>query len=313
MNNLDMRKRWTAEVLLVCVAAGWGIGFPVMKQAVDVHPVLMVLGLRFLLSTAVMLPFSVKSLVTMHRRTFLAGVSLGLLLGAAFVFLIQGLQMTTASNTGFLAGLAVIWVLLLSGPLAGKLPSFEALVATVFGVAGLFVMSDIKGWQLQWGDSLVVIGSVFTALHILALDKLSARHDNTALVFLQVATMAVAIMLIQHIRGGQWFPQVWDKHLIIALVVTAVFSTVVAFWVQTHYQRFTTPTRAVLIYNLEPVFSALFAVWLLHESLSGNVLLGGGLILLGMCLPGLIATLARHNSQQKKAHSIIVTDEDVPQ
>ncbi len=161
-------------------------------------------------------------------------------------------------------------------------------------------MSDIHGWQLQWGDSLVVIGSVFTALHILALDKLSARHDNTALTFLQIATMALVIMFIQHIRGGQWFPQVWDSTLVIALIVTALFSTVIAFWVQTHYQRYTTPTRAVLIYNLEPVFSALFAVWLLRENLSGNVLLGGGLILLGMCLPGLIATVTgRHRKEQE--------------
>lgn len=300
MNRLSMRKRWVAELLLVCVAAGWGIGFPVMKQAVDMHPVLMVLGLRFLLSALVMLPLSARNQVAIGRRTLAAGVALGLLLGAAFVFLILGLQMTTASNTGFLAGLAVIWVLLLSGPLAGKLPSFDAILATLFGVAGLFLMSDIHGWQLQWGDSLVVIGSVFTALHILALDKLSARHDNTALTFLQIATMALVIMFIQHIRGGQWFPQVWDSALVIALIVTALFSTVIAFWVQTHYQRYTTPTRAVLIYNLEPVFSALFAVWLLSENLSGNVLLGGGLILLGMCLPVLIATVTgRHRKEQE--------------
>lgn len=109
MNRLSMRKRWVAELLLVCVAAGWGIGFPVMKQAVDMHPVLMVLGLRFLLSALVMLPLSARNLVAIGRRTLAAGVALGLLLGAAFVFLILGLQMTTASNTGFLAGLAVIW------------------------------------------------------------------------------------------------------------------------------------------------------------------------------------------------------------
>ncbi|MBK0033735.1 DMT family transporter [Erwinia sp. S43] len=299
MNEVTTRKRWIAELLLVCVAAGWGIGFPVMKQAVALHPVLMVLGLRFLLSTLLMLPFSAKSLAGIGGRTYLAGISLGLLLGAAFVFLILGLQTTTASNTGFLAGLAVVWVLLLSGPLAGKLPSASAIIAVLFGVAGLLVMSDMHDWHLQWGDSLVIIGSVFTALHILALDKLSVRHNNTALTFLQVATMAAVIMLMQHATGGEWFPQTWDGPLVWALLVTALFSTVIAFWVQTHYQRYTSPTRAVLIYNLEPVFSALFAVWLLHESLSVNVLLGGALILTGMCMPGLISVLAQRFGKEK--------------
>lgn len=287
-------KRWVAELLLACVAAGWGIGFPVMKQAVNAHPVLMVLGLRFMLSALLLLPFSAGGLRAMSLKTLSAGLLLGLLLGAGFVFLIFGLQMTTASNTGFLAGLSVIWVLLLSGPLSGKLPSFEAALATLFGVAGLYLMSDIRGWQLQWGDTLVVIGSLFTALHIMALDRLSARHDNMTLTFLQIVSMAAAIMLIQHFRGDAVLPTVWDSGLVLALLVTAIFSTVIAFWVQTRYQRYTTPTRAILIYNLEPVFSALFAVWLLHETLSGNVLLGGGLILLGMCLPGIITTFVRH-------------------
>ncbi|WP_254444086.1 EamA family transporter [Klebsiella oxytoca] len=102
-----------------------------MKQAVNEHPVLMVLGLRFLLSALLILPFSIRRMRSMSEKTLAVGILLGLLLGAAFLFLIFGLQMTTASNTGFLAGLSVIWVLLLSGPLTGKLPSYEAVLATL--------------------------------------------------------------------------------------------------------------------------------------------------------------------------------------
>ncbi|WP_192458924.1 DMT family transporter [Musicola keenii] len=294
-----IRQRRVAELWLACVAAGWGIGFPAMKQAVNEHSVLMVLGLRFVLSAFLLLPFSANKLRNMPMKTLAAGIVLGLLLGAAFVFLIFGLQLTTASNTGFLAGLSVIWVLLLSGPLAGKLPSFEAALATLFGLVGLYLMSDIHGWQLQWGDTLVVIGSVFTAIHIMALDKLSTHHDNMILAFLQIATIALVIMVIQYSRWDAVLPAMWDSRLVLAVFVTAIFSTVIAFWVQTRYQRYTTPTRAILIYNLEPVFSALFAVWLLRETLSANILLGGGLILLGMCLPGMITTFTQRYSKEK--------------
>ena len=45
-------KRWVAELLLAVVAAGWGIGFPVMKMVVNTYPVMMVLGLRFQIGRA---------------------------------------------------------------------------------------------------------------------------------------------------------------------------------------------------------------------------------------------------------------------
>lgn len=294
-------KRWIAELLLLCVAAGWGIGFPVMKLAINSHSLLMVLGLRFALSTLILLPFSARKLGVMSFNTLAAGVGLGLLLGAAFIFLISGLQITTASNTGFLSGLSVIWVLLLSGPLAGKLPSLDALLATLFGIVGLYLMSDVSGWQLQWGDVLVIVGSIFTAVHIMVLDRLSHHHDNLTLTFLQIATMAIVFITLEHSRGGAGLPSTWDSDLVIALLVTALFSTVIAFWVQTHYQRYTTPLRAILIYNLEPVFSTFFAVWLLHETLSGNVLFGGALILVGMSLPAIVNLVDQYVRKRRLA------------
>lgn len=294
-------KRWIAELLLLCVAAGWGIGFPVMKLAINSHSVLMVLGLRFALSSLILLPFSARKLGVMSLNTLAAGVGLGLLLGGAFIFLISGLQITTASNTGFLSGLSVIWVLLLSGPLAGKLPRLDALLATLFGIAGLYLMSDVSGWQLQWGDVLVIVGSIFTAVHIMVLDRLSHHHDNLTLTFLQIATMAIVFITLEHSRGGVGLPSTWDSDLVIALLVTALFSTVIAFWVQTHYQRYTTPLRAILIYNLEPVFSTFFAVWLLHETLSGNVLFGGALILVGMSLPAIVNLVDQYVRKRRLA------------
>lgn len=294
-------KRWIAELLLLCVAVGWGIGFPVMKLAVNSHPVLMVLGLRFVLSTLILLPLSARKLSVMPLNTLGAGVGLGLLLGCAFIFLISGLQITTASNTGFLSGLSVIWVLLLSGPLAWRLPMRDAVLATFFGLAGLYLMSDLHGWQLQWGDVLVIVGSIFTAIHIMVLDKLSHHHDNMTLTFLQIATMALVIMLLGYFIDGVALPAVWDRELIIALLVTVLFSTAIAFWVQTRYQRYTTPLRAILIYNLEPVFAACFSVWLLHETLSRNVLFGGGLIVLGMSLPAIITLLNQRVSKRRTA------------
>lgn len=298
-----MKKAWIAEILLVGVAAGWGLGFPVMKIAVDETPVLTVLWLRFMLSALLLLPFCFGWLKKISSKTFFTGCLLGVLLGTSFIFLITGLQMTTASNTGFLAGLAVIWVLLLSAPLSGKLPSIEAVLATVFGLMGLIVMSDFSSTQIQWGEILVIIGSLFSALHIVVLDKVTNQHNNSVLTFIEIATIAILIFIIQAINTpNNLLPNNWSNSLITALIITSVFSTVLAFWIQTAYQRYTTPTRAVLIYNLEPVFSALFAVWLLNETLSSDVFVGGGLILIGMCFPSLFTLFKKRKMVSDLSH-----------
>jgi drug/metabolite transporter (DMT)-like permease len=64
--------------------------------------------------------------------------------------------------------------------------------------------------------------------------------------------------------------------------ITAVFATVYASWVMTTPHRLTTPTRAALIYTLEPVFAAIFSVWLAGDRLTVLAWSGGGLIVAGM-------------------------------
>ena len=53
---------------------------------------------------------------------------------------------------------------------------------------------------------------------------------------------------------------------------------------QTSFQRWTTPTRAALIYTLEPVFAAVFSIWLMDEWLTPVGWAGGVLIVVGMCI-----------------------------
>jgi drug/metabolite transporter (DMT)-like permease len=282
-------SRLTAELLLVVVALAWGVGFPVMKDAVDAYPVMMVLWLRFLLATGCMLPFCWGSLRHISLRTTIVGATLGCLLFTSFALLILGLEQTTATNTGFLAGLAVVWVPLLAGPLVGKSPPWCAKIAAAFGVIGLFLMSGMKGFSLQPGDVLVVAGSFFTALHILGLDRWSYYHNQRCLVFIQVMVMAILALFTNLITGDVLLPTTVEPRLLGAILVTAVFSTALAFWIQTTYQSYTTLIRASMIYNLEPLFSALFAMVLLNEMLSSRVMLGGAVILAGMCLPEMAA------------------------
>ncbi|HYO80824.1 MAG TPA: DMT family transporter, partial [Bryobacteraceae bacterium] len=76
----------------------------------------------------------------------------------------------------------------------------------------------------------------------------------------------------------------WTAAVLIAVLVTAVFATAVAFWLQTWAQARTTPTRAALIFSLEPVF-AWVTSWLAEgETLTPRAITGAFCILGGILL-----------------------------
>ena len=130
----------------------------------------------------------------------------------------------------------------------------------------------------------MMICSLFVALHILGLDSLTAGYDGRALAFVQIATMAVLGFVGSLVFEPVTWPRAWPATLVWALVVTAVFATVYAFWIMTTFQRWTTPTRAALVYTLEPVFGAVFAVLLAGEVLGARALVGGALVVAGMAV-----------------------------
>jgi drug/metabolite transporter (DMT)-like permease len=61
-------------------------------------------------------------------------------------------------------------------------------------------------------------------------------------------------------------------------------ATLLTTWVQTRYQKETTPTRAVVIFSVEPVIATGVAYLLLGETLGVLGMLGGLLILAGVLL-----------------------------
>lgn len=74
------------------------------------------------------------------------------------------------------------------------------------------------------------------------------------------------------------------------ILITAVFATLLTFYLQSRYQKDSGSTRAGLIYTLEPVFAAIFAYLIHGDTLSAAEWIGGGLLLAAI----LIAELGKN-------------------
>ncbi|PLX98088.1 MAG: EamA/RhaT family transporter [Desulfuromonas sp.] len=280
--KLRQPKRGLAEFLLVTVTIFWGGTFPLVKEAIVDLPVMAFLWVRFALAAILLALLAGPKLLTLDRRGVKRGVLLGCLLFLSYLFQTWGLDRTSSANTGFLTGLNVVWVPLLAGPLLQKPPAFGARIGVGLAFAGLLLLTWQSPWHLNPGDALVFICSIFIALHILGLDAWTAGYNGLALTCVQITTMALLAFVGSFFFEPFFWPRVWDQQLVVALLVCSVFATVYAFWVMTTFQRLTTPTRAALIYTLEPVFAAAASVWLLAERLTAVAWCGGVLIVLGM-------------------------------
>jgi drug/metabolite transporter (DMT)-like permease len=120
------------------------------------------------------------------------------------------------------------------------------------------------------------------ALHILVVGHYAPRVSFQALTLVQIATAAALAL------ATCWWiepPMIrWSPGVIVALMVTGLLATALAFSVQAWAQRYTTPTHTALIFALEPVFAWLTSFLLAGELLSLRATLGALLILAGILL-----------------------------
>jgi len=280
----------------------------VVKDSVSRIPTLTFLCLRFILATGVLALVFYRPLGAHWRRLARPGLVTGVCLGLAYLAQTAGLQYTQASRAGFITGLSVVIVPVLSARLVGERPPGRAWAGVALALAGLALLflapaaaPDIgaapalgaspAGAATLLGDALVLACAVGFAIHITLLGKYSAREVRSAgeagvLATLQIGvaglgyTLATLVELSR--RGPSGVLPGLEAPVVGAVVLTAVLATAGAFLVQTAAQRHTTPTHTALIFASEPVFAALFGWMLLGERLGGWALAGCGLILAGM-------------------------------
>ena len=66
----------------------------------------------------------------------------------------------------------------------------------------------------------------------------------------------------------------FNSTVILVILYTTIFSSILATIIQTKYQKIVTPTKAGIIFSLEPIFAALFAYLIIQESVSNFGIIG---------------------------------------
>ena len=299
--SISRKKQLGADALLLLTAFFWGITFAVVKEAIEVVPVFVFLAQRFGLAFIVMAAVAMGKRPVPASADLLRGLVLGGLLFGAYAFQTLGLAMTSASNAGFVTGMNVVLVPLFGAIFFNDTAKPNALWGVGFAATGLFLLCTDGTWALNNGDLLVSICAACVAFHIICTGRFARGHDVYWLTATQLGTVCALSGLAASVQGHSVL--VWEPDIAWALILCALFASVFAFWAQTSMQRFTTSTRAALIFCMEPVFGAIYANWALGEVLGMWGALGAALIFAGMLLSELPANgrlLARFTSPARE-------------
>jgi drug/metabolite transporter (DMT)-like permease len=294
----------------------WGLSFPTIKALALVHETVMpgssggfitamLVMPRYVLAALVMAVWQARRLGAVTRVEVRQGIELGVFTSLGVLLQNDGLQFTQASTSAFLTQLYAIlipaWVALRQR----RNPGARAWLAGALVLAGVAILGrfDWRTWSFGRGEWETLLGSVFFAGQILCVArKTFAGNDALRVTTVMFVTQSLifsvfAIFAVPDVAavGLLWTSAPWVG---LTLVLTGL-CTLWAINLMNRWQPKITAIEAGLIYCIEPIFGALFALFLpalysrwsgidyANETATWSLLIGGGLITLANALVNL--------------------------
>jgi drug/metabolite transporter (DMT)-like permease len=256
-------------LFFVGVTAVWGWTFVVVKNAIAEYPTLPFLQLRFILAFLV-LAVLVRRLPT--RRELLVGLGAGSVLAMGYLTQTFGLNLISPGNAGLITGLLVLFTPFVDRVFGVPLKR-RTVVAVIVALVGLVLVTGGPS-AFGLGDLLVVACAVFLALHIVLLSRWSPGLRAAPLAMVQMGACALLFS-----AGGTWSLRAPSADVWVAIVITGVFASALAFYVQTWAQAHIDASRTALIIAMEPAWAVAAAVLLAGQRFGLLQAAGAALVL----------------------------------
>jgi drug/metabolite transporter (DMT)-like permease len=268
-----------ATLSLVAITAVWGGTFVVVQDAVERMPVLPFLFWRFLLAFAVLALLRPRAVLGLSAEKRWHGLLLGLMLGAGYVLQTFGLLHTSATVSGFITGMFVVFTPLIGWVVLAEPVGRAVWVGVALATLGLALIS-LNGLSLGFGELLTLGCAAMFAGQIVGLARWSTASDAYGLTVLQLGVVALMCLVASPLEGGMALPP--DAGVWAAVVFLAVAATALAFLGQTWALTHMTAPRAAIVLTLEPVFAGIFGVTVGGDQLTARIVAGGACIVAAM-------------------------------
>lgn len=214
------------------------------------------------------------------------------LLGITFVqvTIVAGLKFTSVFHTGFIVGMAPLTTLFFAVLLKQEKVTLSKLVGIAIAFAGLILLLAERSGQdalpanYLWGDLLVFLNIAAWSLYLVLSRPLLQRYPafsltSYAFVLAGLLTLPLMLLTLDNLPGAGLSTQGW---LWMGFIV--LFSTILTYFLNYYALARLMPSTVAVYVFLQPIFTAIFAHWVLHEVITSRMILDGAVILLGVAI-----------------------------
>lgn len=307
-------KKFIGEGALLFTTLIWGGTFVIVKSSLnDSSPVLFV-AVRFAIAAVLLILIMRSKIFNISKRTFKAGLILGVLLFLGFTLQTMGLKYTSATKSAFITGSLIMFTPIVQAAYTKKFPPAGSIIGIFLAIIGLVFLAS-KGTDLlsiftelgsgfNLGDFLTLACAFSWSFYLVYLNVESSKNDYMELTFLQITTTAITAFIVASVFSFydvEPFKLQFTENLYFGLAYTSILATFLTTILHTKYQKFVSPVKTSIIFSFEPVFAAILAYIVLHETISAFGLIGGACLFAGLLVSELYDNLSRKGKEENAA------------
>jgi len=266
--------------MLLLVAFMWGSTFVASKFLLNDFSPIFLISVRFILASVLMSFIFRDEMSQIKRNDIKGGVIVGLTLFIAFYLQLFALKFTDPGKQAFLAGTYVVFVPFINWALHKIKPTMKSIISVMLCFVGISFLTLGSDLNINQGDLITVLSSVFFAAHIIATNYYTNRSTPkkiSAIQFITVAILSTSIVLIT-----SSYPPRFDLGHLLPILYLGLVCTGVAYSLQTFAQKHTSNTTTAIILSLESVFGSILSVLLYQEVFTSKMVLGSIIILISI-------------------------------
>lgn len=236
--------------------------------------------LTMVLTLLVLLPYyfsTKKEVITKndYKNFFILGLFAS---GLAHFFLFLGQNYTSAVNAGFLVKITTLFTVLFAFFIISERLRRIDFIAIAVSFVGVFLLSSEGQIMFRPGDVLIILSSLFLGFSNAFAKKLMMKHSSRTIVFWRTMFGIPILFVFALVLSNNPFSS-FGLHVLL----NGVFLGVTIMFLYKSIEVIG-PSLASTLFFISPIFSTIFAVILLNETISVVQLLGGAIILLGTYL-----------------------------
>lgn len=269
----------------------YGLGNPLTKIAYQSISPFWLLATRFLLASGILILFFGKRVrACLHEVRWTVWLPGSLCCAGAYISCNLALNLTSATNVGFLMSLPVLFTPLLFTMLSRDRYPFRHLPVQLLAVLGLFLLCSNGGvLSFRRGDLLALLCAGFISGMLVFGERAMEQMEVFVVTSLQIMVTTVIslggallfddLSALAAVKPAAWW----------IVVYLAVMCTIAAYLLQNAAVAHLSASAVSMLQCTQPILTALISFLLLGERLTLIGWVGAVLIIICLCLDGYLS------------------------